>query len=229
MKAKVTIAAAIAAIALLVFLKVHVIKDEGGRGYVLWRADEAYLFMDDRPIGYRISVLGYLLEPIMEYFYAPAIPHDEKLDLAIIKITPAGVERHDQTSTVGIGAFTPIDGEIYARCPGGICKWTGTQFQLISDQEEQKIGAEGALKMDFADINGWSKREVKAAWAGDTPSKPYEFSIDLSQGIKLLVRGDNPVSVDLLRPDRAPEKVWHHEQYTRRVSGAEYDQIFGQH
>jgi hypothetical protein len=229
MKARVMTAVVLAAIAISVFVKVHVMKDEGGGGSILWNDGEAYLFMYDHPIGYRVSVLAYLLEPLKEYFYAPATSDGDTWNLVIIRITSAGVERHEQEFPVGPSGFTPIDGLIYAHCPGGVCKWAGTQFRLISDQEEQKIGGEGALKMDFADINGWSKREVKAAWAGDTPPKPYDFSINLSQGIKLLVRGDNPVSVDLLQPDHASKRVWYHEQRTRRVSTAEYEQVFRPH
>jgi len=225
MKVRAAITVALAAFALLAFAKLHVLRDEGGGGYILWKGDEAYLFMDDRPLGYRVSMLGYLLEPLREYFNAPVPSDDDKWHLAIIRITPAGVERHDQEPEIGIAGFTPIFGDIYAHCPGGICKWTGSRFQLISEQEEQRIGGEGALKGEFTAVNGWSKRGVRGSSIGDYASH-YEFSINLDEQIKLLVRGGNPVSVDVLRPDRAPERVWYHEQRTRRVSAAEYRQVF---
>jgi hypothetical protein len=159
MKARVIIAIALAAIALVFFFKLHFIKYTGGGGDVLWKDDEAYLFMYDRPFGYRLSILSYLLEPAKEYFYAPEPATDNKWNLSIIRITSAGAEHHDQESTVDIDDFTPVNGEIYAECPGGICRLTGSQFQLIADQEEQNMGGEGRLsKGEFASANGWSKR-----------------------------------------------------------------------
>src|SRR5579862_8338779 len=117
MKARVTMAVALAAaMVLMVAVQLHFIRDEGGGGDVVWKDDEAFLFMYDRPIGYRISILSYLLEPIKEYFYAPAIAGDDKWSLSIIRITPTGVERHDQETTADIYDFTPIDGDIYAHC-----------------------------------------------------------------------------------------------------------------
>jgi len=228
MKIRGVIGIALAAIVLMIVVKLHVIRDEGGGGYVLWKDDEAYLFMYDRPIGYRLNMLSYLLEPVKEYFRAPALATDGKLTISIIRISSAKAERHDQESTVGFDYITPIDGEIYAHCPGGICKLAAGQFQLISDQEEQKMGGDGRLsKGEFTEVNGWSKRGVKGAWVGDEAGR-YEFSIDLSDRTRLVVRGGNPVSIDLLRPDHAQERVWYHEQRTRRVSSSEYHQVFQQ-
>jgi len=90
------------------------------------------------------------------------------------------------------------------------------------------MGGEGVLQGEFAGIEGWSKRGIKGESVGDHPGH-YEFSIDLGKEIKLLVRGGNPVSVDVVRPNHASERVWYHEQRTRRVSKSEYKQIFGQH
>jgi len=226
MKARTILSVAIIAIALLVFVKFHFIKYEGGGGYVLWKDDAAYLFMYDAYSGYRLSTMLYILEPVKEYFYAPVLPEIDKRNLAIIRITPAGVERHDQESTVDIEDFTAIDGEIYAHCPGGVCKLTNGRFQLISGQEEQKMGGEGRLsKGEFAAVDGWSKRAINRARTGDD-SGHYEFTINLGEGAKLVMRGGNPVSVDLLRPDHPSERVWYHEQRTRRVSAKDYNQLF---
>ena len=226
MKAKGAITVVLAVIIFGSIVKLHFILDEGGGGYVLWKKDEAYLLMYDRPIGYRISILGYLLMPIREYFYAPAIPVDDKWALAVVRITPAETERYSQQSTVEIRNFTPIESEIYAHCPGGLCKWTGSEFHLISGQEEQEIGGEDHLsKREFANVSGWSKLGIKGTSVGDDPGQ-YELSINLDTRTTLQVRGGNPVSVDLLRPGRSPERVWYHEQRTRRVSSNEYEQVF---
>ena len=225
-KVRATIAVVLAAIAMMAFVKLHFLRDENGGGEVLWNADEAYLVMADNPVGYRISLLGYLLESFKEHFYAPALANDDKLILSIIRITPNGAERHVAESTVGISAITPIGGEIYAKCSGGVCKWTGMRFQLLSDREETDMGGQGRLSEgEFGNVNGWSRRGINATRVGRNPSH-VDFPINLNGRITLLVHEGNPVSVDLIRPDHAPERVWFHEQSTRRVSAAEYRQVF---
>jgi hypothetical protein len=227
LRKRATIAMVLVVIALTVFIKLDFIKDEGGGGYVLWKGDEAFLFMSDSPIGYRMSVLGYLVEPILEFLHGGALSADEISAFAVVRVTPTGVERSEQESSVGFYDITAIDDQIYAQCAGGICRLSGMRFELLSEQGEQKV--EGSLsRKDFESPNGWSRRTIWPAHVGQKTT-PYEFSISLSDGDKLLVRGGNPVSVDLLRPNHAPERVWYHEQRTRKVSTAEYKQVFRQH
>jgi hypothetical protein len=226
MKIKAIVAVILAAVAVSALVRLHFIREEGGGGYILWKDGDAYLFLWDRPFGYSISLFNYLLEPVWEYFYAPSVPDNEKWHLAIIRISQSGVERHDQEFAVDVTYFTPVGDEIYAHCPGGVCKWTGTLFQLLSDQEVQTIGGEDQLsKGEFTGVKGWSKRLVRATGAGDAPQS-YEFSLDLSSGDKVIVRGSNPTSVSVLRPDHNTEQVWYHEQRTRRVTAAEYKDVF---
>jgi hypothetical protein len=97
---------------------------------------------------------------------------------------------------------------------------------LLSDQEEQGMAGEARLsKGDFANIDGWSRRGINATRAGRDHNQA-EFSIDLGGQINILVGEGNPVTVDLVRPDHTPERVWYHEQGTRRVSAAEYQRVF---
>jgi hypothetical protein len=227
LKTKGAVAIVVVVLTLAAFIKLHFIRDEGGGGYLLWKDDQALLFMGESPIGYRMSVVRYAVEPILKFFHGVAHSADETSILTIIRITPAGVGRSGQESTVGYYDITPIDGQIYAQCAGGICALSGMKFQLLSEQDEQKI--EGSLsRKDFESPDGWSRRTIWPAHVGQK-STPYEFSISLSDGDGLLVRGGNPVSVDLLRQNHAPERIWYHEQRTQRVSTAEYEQVFRQH
>jgi hypothetical protein len=215
--------------ALAVFVKLDFIKDAGGGGYLLWKNDQAFLFMGDSPIGYRMSVARCLVEPILELFYAVALPADKASIVTIIRITPSGVERSESTaSQVGFYDITAVGNEIYAQCAGGICALSGMKFQLLAEQDEQKI--ESSLsREDFEGSNGgWSRRSIWPAHVGEKTT-PYEFSIGFSNGDRLVVRGGNPVSVDLLRQNHAPERVWYHEQRTRIVSTAAYEQAFRPH
>lgn len=226
LRQRAVIAIVLIVVALAIFVKLDFIKDEGGGGYILWKDDQAFLFMGGSPIGYRMSVVRYLVEPILELFHAVALPADETSILTVVRITPAGVERSEQGSIVGYYDISPIHDQIYARCAGGICVLSGMRFQLLSDWDEQRTGS--LSRTDFESPKGWSRRTIWPAHVGEKTA-PYEFSISLSDGENLLVRGGNPVSVDLLRPNHAPERVWYHEQRTRRVSKAEYEKVFDQH
>jgi hypothetical protein len=174
-----------------------------------------------------MSALGYLVEPILEVLHGGALSADDTSILTVVRITPAGIERSEQKPTVGFYDITSIGDQIYTQCPGGICALSGMRFQLLSEQDGQKV--EGRIsRRDFENVNGWSRKSILGAHVGERTSA-YQLSISLSDGDELLVRGDNPVSVDLLRRNHASETVWYHEQRTRRVSKAEYEQIFRPH
>jgi hypothetical protein len=212
-------------------MKFHFIRSAGGGGELLWKNDEAYLFLYDRPFGYYLSGAQWLAEPVNEYFYAPAIPDDDANLLTILHVTPSEVERHMQKSKIGIDSFTPLGDAIYAGCPGGICKWTGSQFELITSEAEQKMGGRSHLSNDwneFTDASGWSKRAMRATVPGQPPIH-NQFSIAVSKQLKLWVTEGNPISVDLQRPNQSTERIWYHKQGTSLVSRAKYDHVFGPH
>ena len=122
------------------YMNFRLIRASGGGGELLWENNEAYLFLYDAPDGYRLTGASLLVEPIREYFHAPAFPDNRKIALTILHITASGVERYEQSSEVAIESFTPIADAIYADCPGGICKWTGSNFKLIkADAEHQAV------------------------------------------------------------------------------------------
>ncbi|HYL83143.1 MAG TPA: hypothetical protein VE263_02830 [Candidatus Angelobacter sp.] len=206
----------------------YLIRADGGGGHLLWRHNEVYLFMVDRPFGYRLTGSQLLAEPINEYFYAPTIPENGAFGLTTIHITPSGVDHHVQRSTVGINSFTPIGDAIYAFCPGGICKWSGAQFEPITKEEEQEMGGPDALNNDwkeFTDPNGWSKRSIRAVGPGETPVYG-QFSIDVSSGFKLSITEGNPTSVRLQRPNQAEETLWYYKHGLSVVSKAKYNHVF---
>ena len=206
------------------FVKLDFIVDEGGGGYFLWKDDQAFLFMFDRPIGYRMSAVRYLVEAALELFYGVVPSNNDTSILTIIRITPAGVERSEQEPAVGFYDIAPVDNQIFARCPGSICELSGMRFHVLPEQDGQKV-EDSISRKDFESPNGWSRKSIIGAHVGEHTSA-YEFSINLSDGGKLLVRGGNPVSVDLLRLNRPAERVWYHEQRTRRVNRVEYDRVF---
>jgi hypothetical protein len=210
----------------LYFAKQHFIREGGGGGAVLWNPDEAYLFMYDCPDGFLMTGPELLAEPIREYFNAPAMPAEGKCFLTVLRVTRSGMERHVQEFETSIDDFTPLDGAIYAHCPGGMCKWNGDKFQLITHDEEQRVGGFPHLSEgEFSNVNGWSERWIRAAF-DDQKMDPFKLSITINSSTALLVSGSNPVSVDVKRPNGTTERVWYHKQHTRWVSGATYRRVF---
>ena len=218
-------------IGLAVFVKLDFVRAEGGGGVMIWKEDKAYLFTSDCPFGFRLNVLHYLLIPAQEYFRSVVLPRDRKCILTVFLIAPNGVERYTQKPSVDISDITTLGDDLYARCPGGICKWNEGQFKLISEEDETRlfgINDSGLSRGEFTDVNGWSKRGFRAT-AVYQETEHYELPIELTQQESILVKGSNPFSVDILRLGHPPERIWYHEQRTRRVSRSEYERIFPDH
>lgn len=219
------------AVVALPLIKFYLIKSDGGGGDLLWRNDEAYLFLYDGPVGYHLSCAAWLMEPINEFFYAPAPPENHAVFMTVLHISPSGVERHIQESKISINSLTPLGETIYSSCPGGICKWTGARFELISNEEEQKMGGWKHLSNDwseFANADGWSKRMIRSVGPGET-TVHGQYSIEVGNQIKILVTEGNPTSVDLQRPGKPSERIWYYERGTSMVSEAKYKRVFGSH
>jgi hypothetical protein len=209
----------------------YLIRASGGGGELLWRNNEAYLFLYDAPDGYRLTGASLLAEPIREYFFAPAIPDSRKIAVTILHVTPSGVEHYVQNSEVAIESFTPIAGAIYAHCPGGICEWTGAQFELIKADEEHQMVGETHLSSDwneFSDAKGWSKRKVRST--GPTETRIHgQFSIQINEQLGIFVTEGNPCSVELRRPGHSSERIWYYKRGTSIVSKSTYEGVFGVH
>jgi len=215
----------------LPLVKFYFIRSDGGGGNLLWKNDEAYLFTYDGPVGYHLSCAEWLLEPAREYFYSSANPENNDVFMTILHITPSGVERHIQESKISISSLTPLGDTIYSSCPGGICKWTGAQFDLISNEEELRIGGRKRLSNDwseFTNADGWSKRLIRSVGPEETPVHG-QFSIEVGNQIKILVTEGNPTSVDLQRPGQLSERLWYYKRGTSMVSEAKYKSVFGPH
>jgi hypothetical protein len=213
----------------LLSIRLFFIKDTGGGGVLLWRNGDAYLFLYDGPIGYRLRGVAWLLEPIMEYFSAPAFPDDDANLLTVIHVNPSGVARFIQQSSLALGSFTPVGDSIYCSCPGGTCKWTGSRFELISPGDEnQTVGQEHLVpgRIEFANNNGWSKHVIRSFEPGETPIKD-QFSVDLNRELRVVAIEGNPTLVELQRPNRSDEQIWYHNNRTVLVSEAQYKLVFG--
>lgn len=159
----------VAALAAAAILKIYAISETAGL-LAIWNQKEAYCFSR---VGRRGDSSSYLLFPwilFKEYviggFAAVVIPADTRTFLVVLHVTPAGVERHvlelaDTNGGIDPLNYTPIEGSIYAMCPGVVlCRWTGDHFENATQEEEERLGGINRLtRGDFDhDQYGWSRR-----------------------------------------------------------------------
>ncbi len=186
--------------------------------------------------------------------FAAEFPNDEHGSLVVIHVMQAGIERHvlglNRTELGSNGSdpskYTPLEGHIYAFCPklgghfmqdghlvandmdDGLCWWTGDRFEKATQEEKRRLGGISRLtKADFEnDDSGWSRREFGAGPA------ELKFTIYLGDGIQFSVNnvaredGGGTISIDLLRPGKAPERIGDFDAHDGSVSKAEYQHVF---
>ncbi len=187
-------------------------------------------------------------------FAAAALPNNQRADLVVIRVNSSGAERHvlklDRTGEGGPGGdpskYTPIEGRIYAFYPklighfmqdghevgkdmnDGLGWWAGDHFEKATDDERQRLdGINRLTTADFDnDANGWSRRAFVAG--------PIyrEFTVDVGGQFRVLVEnvakgtGNGTVSIDLLRPGKAPERIGDFDTRAGRISKSEYVHAF---
>jgi len=196
-----------------------------GDGDLLWNANEVYLLIHGERRGYCMSGLGYVAATLKGFFGVIDSPDDRRLFTEVIKITPSAIQRYEIVGTFAF--YTPRNQNIYAlHGQAMLSKRVGTHFEEASPEEQQKVEIATSVPMrDFTDVNGWSARYSVTTKIHD------EYKIQVSGGpltlvVKTLNLTDGEVSLDLVRPDRSPETVYHRIGRPRRVSKTEYDKSF---
>lgn len=230
-KAVVIVGLTALAIAAGVWLKIYYVREDSA-GWLLWNANEAYLFMSVHPRGYHFTYFEYPIVLLKQYFNAPPFSNDERVSVIVIRVTPSTIERHrvdfGKGDTHAPDFYTTFGDSIYANCQGLLCRWNGTGFEAATEEERRKLDGGNRLSaLEFTDVKGWSKRDVEQA------ASDYQFSIEVGSQFKLSVKSGNVYrsaydspTVDLLRPGRGPERIWHLDGYPRRVSKSEYGSVF---
>jgi hypothetical protein len=211
--------------------------DEGGGATVLWNANEADVFISIRHMGEEVNCLRYPWFVVKSYLGGVEDNDNDGGSLAVIRVTSSGIERHVlrinyEPPGSAPDMYTPLEGHIYANAPqlGGLCRWAGDHFQPASPEEQRRLGGIDHLtNQDIPNGNdGWFKRSFQA---GPVDSDA-EFT--LAEGVTFRLsasdltakNGDRILSINLLRPGHASEKIWDVELRVGRVSKAEYQRIF---
>jgi hypothetical protein len=209
---------------------------DGADGTALWSAKEAYVFVDTRHIGHRVSYLRFPWFLVENYLGGIEDPDDDLDSLAVIRVSTSGVERHVVTfdgRTPGSHPtdYTPRKGHIYLGylALGGLSFWAGDHLEAATQEERKSFYAEGGRALTEKDFDsGWFKRTFEVA----PGSASYAFSMDIGDNLKVSVwsdtalTGSGKISIDLRRPAKNPEAVWVHATHWGIVGRVEYQRVF---
>ena len=234
---KLALITAILAVAVVIAArsKVYLLLD-GSDGTVLSSANEAYVFVDTRHIGHRVSYLRFPWFLVENYLGGIEVPDDDLDSLAVIQVTPSATERHTVTFDGRIPGsaptdYTPRKGRIYVSylALGGLSFWAGDHFEAATQEERQSFYAEGGRKLTEKDFDtGWSERNFSVS----PGSGSSEFSIRVGDDLELLTRchtaftGSGIVSISTRHRGKNPELVWEHATHWGIVGRTEYQSVF---
>jgi hypothetical protein len=221
---------------LLISLKVYVIRGTGG-GALYWNADEALLFIAENNYGARMSALRYIAEPFLLSLGDVRAPDDTRCrKTLVVGITDKDVHVYD-TDLYRYGGENGCQfqaerfaGNFYEVAWPKLWKWSDTRFDRPTPQEygayaEALFAGKTVLQhpWEFDNVNGWSMRGF-----GQT-GPTYQFTLN-GQPVTILFHGETshaePLSVDLIRPGQAPQKIWSFDVRPHRVSKSEYETAF---
>jgi hypothetical protein len=215
---------AIGLIASLSFLRTYRVISRSD-AYLLWNANEAFLFIDVGHLGYRLTYLEFPLEIVAGYFGVVRDIDGRAASTIVVRITPQEVKTSTAKDTADF--YTPLEGSIFANHKGDLWKWSGTHFEQASVEEQRRYNGTSHLSaLDFTSSDGWSRRYGILNRLEEQTSFPLELN---GKSLTLVVsRQDHgrEVTVNLLRPDRAAEEIWHLDQQPRKITEAEYRQLF---
>lgn len=220
------------AVAIFIFLSAslnaYLIRTNAG-GKVLWNAKEAYFFIGADTRGWYVNWIRYPFVMLLAQLGNVEPANDDRLDMHVIRVTSAGVERYvvnmsDLRPGSGPYKYTPIEGRIWAYYPaiGGLCWWARDHFEPATQDERRRIDPFQDLKVDFVkNEDGWAMRMVWVA----------SFSIQLDDKVEVQVEagldGDlDPISIEMHKQDQEPIQIFKLERGIGHVTRGEYRRVF---
>jgi hypothetical protein len=198
-----------------------------GDADLVWNADQAYLFIGVTSWGYRLNYLQYVGDLLKERLGGVTSADDARHAVIVFRLTPEAIQRHN-AADISLDFYTPFENNIYANRQGEMWTWAGDHFEKASPEKRAKFESSGRqLEPTFTNIDGWSKQNsIFGGKFGKT-----DFEVKLGSGpLKVIANSDQSkgqLSIDLLRPGQSPERVWELDGRTRKITEAEYNEIFG--
>jgi hypothetical protein len=204
---------------------------------MLGNGRNVYLFLETTSFGYRSSYLGYSREAITAFFNVPVPPSDKRSDAAILEITPTEL-KHYELGSLSLGLrIIPLDNIIYADTDKGLQKWTGTRFESMNAEDQQRFLNRPEIGLDFSDFNGWSKQSlifnkgVDARLFDEGGNVKFDIQLDGKPATLVVTHGkrNNFLSLSLERQGQVAQKIWYIDHRPSKVTQSEYMQAFAQH
>jgi hypothetical protein len=165
---------------------------------------------------------------MLGYFGDIRLPDESHSSITVLEVTPSAVKRYVAEDIPPLIFYTPLDGTIYANREGVLWKWAGARFEQATADEQRKVDGTNRLSAQaFTDVHGWSSLPR-------VTSGPPEVTVQMElsgQTLMLLVKrgyNESDISIDLVRPDHAPERIWSLDELPQRVSKTDYEHSFEQ-
>lgn len=239
-KALYIICAAAIIIILALPLKLYYVRTQSW-GWLFWNDQTAFIFIGEDDQGYRFSYLGYGLERIRDIFpFGGSAPGAHHGSVTVVRITPNSVKSYS-VDDFELGTVEPFQGNLYVpnMLPGGaMMRWAGTHFEPVTKAElenlhEFLIGPKGLpAGPSYDQIEGWSKRTIAGEIVnGTTPvEKDSDVTIQLDGQRLMFAMNSGFLSeqayIDVTKAGGHPERIWHLDKRTHRVSRAEFREVF---
>jgi hypothetical protein len=196
-------------------VKISRILEDTSSAQLFWNADEAYLLVTARRLGWRMSPFGLLLSPLATWG-VPA--HDIRTSIAVFRITAERVDRHVVENLL-IRQFGVVDGKIN----DGQWRWDADHFAPATREES---AARPPLDVNYTNIDGWSKRSFLKTV---TPPEGSTVAFELSgQPAVLTLHRTKFLSatIDVQIDGQPPQRLWSLDERSRTVRKTAYDAAF---
>jgi hypothetical protein len=234
MRKKIFVTSIVLAVSLFVIInpKVYVIRDAAD-GTLYWDTNEALLFVGTTSSGVRFSYPRYAIEPVLESLGDVRIPDDKRCSqILVIRVTDKEVQRY----ITGLEQYAEepycfthyvlFNGRIYVGylAQQKVWRWSSNQFQPATETEFRGFNPlKSAHGSQFDNIEGWSMRE-NALGRVDS----YRITLN-GQPLTLVSSGRKwprgEISLDLIRPGQAPQRIWSNDERPHVVTKTEYQRI----
>jgi hypothetical protein len=212
--------------------KIHTVKEAAG-GALVWNGDKAYAFVKVVSRGWRVNLLGYMLEYPREFFGGVVSPDDESIRTIVLDLSSQQVHEFSQDNF----DFSPlvvndnIFGSVMKNGEFETWKWTGAGFSEATTEERRALEQQQSSEnlsghpkgTDYYNVHGWSEKSIFNAnlrtekLMADVPTTAFTV---VSKKLETLY------TIDVLRQGRSPERIWTLQGYPHIVSRVEYRRIF---
>jgi hypothetical protein len=211
----------------LAFLHVYYISGGAG-GTLFWNGNTAYLFLNRDSLGYRMNYLQYIGQTLKEALGVGRPPSEKRYSSVVFTISSSNVNSY-VLDGMRLSEYFVINGSVLSghQNTGILWKWDQDHFVRASSQDQRNLAEAGASSLpgpEYDDLDGWHKRINIFSHKDE-----YTYVINLNATtLSLRVKRErlDDLSVDLERSDGTNQSIWHLDGHPRKVSKAEYEQIF---